>query len=115
MTRRKLCGALLLAVGARASNRLSVEEEIAPRSAILDGTANVPSLSGRYVVTFPPPNQCVVIHVAGSSRTQALYVAVSKGGFALKPGQGSLSVWTEEEWLEAMRRLPPNFGHCEHR
>ena len=71
-------------------------QSLAPRSLYPQAER---SKSGYYVVTFPPPNECVGNKpIAAVSREDALYRFVSRGGFTLKPGVGSLTVWTLEEW-----------------
>jgi len=80
---------------------LTDEQVLAPRSSILAGVGDLPSRSGRYVITFPPPNQCVILRQNAASRVMALYMAVSAGGFTLANAKGGLSVWTAEEWAEA--------------
>ena len=51
------------------------------------------------MVTFPSPNECLTLGpITANSRVQALYLAMSKGGFSLKLSEGGISVWTLEEW-----------------
>lgn len=67
-----------------------------------------------YVITFPPPNECVILKdIEADSRTEALYIAVSHGGFTLKPGHGGLTVWTAEEWNEAEKDWSAKSGMTE--
>lgn len=82
---------------------LSQNSELGPRSmARLESSA-----SGEYLISFPPPNECVSLgKITASSREQALYRAVSKGGFTLKPGRGGLTVWTVEEWNDLDKEHP---------
>lgn len=96
----KLAVVAVIAISCGAQDR-----SLAPRSTLLTGTAEQPSASGEYVVTFPAPNECVELHVRSTSRTSALYTAVSRGGFSLLPGRGGLTVWTSEEWGEAEREF----------
>ena len=76
------------------------------------------SKRGIYVITFPPPNECVRIPpIKAESRTEALVEAMENGGFSLKPAVGGLTVWTIEEWERARRELGPDFfkqmeEHC---
>lgn len=82
------------------------ETELAPRASVLRGTAHYLSATDQYMVTFPPPNQCVILGpVHAASRLDALYQAVSRGGFSLFKSDGGLTVWTIEEWNEAMKRI----------
>lgn len=97
----------LVLVGMLFASSDSTERRLAPRSTLLTGTAEAPSEKGDYVITFPPPNNCVQlhVHVDGGSRADALYKAVSRGGFSLKAGNGGLTVWTAEEWVEVPQRF----------
>ncbi len=100
----------------QAARKLSSDEQLAPRAALLEGTAADTSPSGKYVITFPQPNECVVLRASGDSRFEALYRAVSLGGFSLKPGNGGLTVWTAEE-MDAFEKSDPGFvkaqnEHC---
>jgi len=93
------------------------DSALAPRASLLEGTADQPSAKGVYVVTFPPPNECVNLgEIRATSRTAALYRAVSKGGFSLKPATGGLTVWTIEEWSgfekEAPEFIKEQKKHC---
>ena len=60
-----------------------------------------------YVIEFPSPNDSVRLGpIKASSRAEALYIAVSRGGFALaRSNGGGLAVWTRDEYNEAMRSL----------
>jgi hypothetical protein len=78
--------------------RQSIDVKLAPRSLLLSG-GDVDSPSGKYLIDFPPPNECVQLGpIEASSRSFALYRAISQGGFTLKPASGGLTVWTIEEW-----------------
>lgn len=86
---------------------LGQDRSLAPRGSLLTGSADEPSARGIYVITFPPPNECVDLgKIRASSRVEALYIAVSKGGFSLKPSNHSLSVWTIEEWDDFAKEAP---------
>lgn len=100
----RVLGILLVSFALAAQNTVRFanhEEVLAPRSSLLLGTAGYPSLSRRYVITFPSPNQCVILKAEGSDRTTALYSAVSSGGFSLNSSTSGLTVWTAEEWDSA--------------
>jgi hypothetical protein len=78
--------------------RQSIDVKLAPRSLLLSG-GDVDSPSGKYLIDFPPPNECVQLGpIRANSRSFALYRAISQGGFTLKPASGGLTVWTIEEW-----------------
>lgn len=62
-----------------------------------------------HVVTFPPPNECVVLKVAADDEALALYTAVSRGGFSLKRPDSGLSVWRIDDWERAEAAWP---NHC---
>lgn len=109
--KRTIAAMLLLSVSAVPQSNL------APRYTLLEGTANVPSASGNYVITWPPPNECVVIRVKAANRPSAFYNGISLGGFTLKPGNGGLTVWTLEEWESTKVMLGAEFlksqqDHC---
>ena len=98
-----LCSAVLWSRSSDDSLRESIDAEIAPRSLLLTG-GNMDSRSGRYVITFSMPNDCLTLGpIEAKSRSFALYRAVSRGGFTLQPAQGELTVWTIEEW-EGMKK-----------
>ena len=78
--------------------RQSADAKMAPRSLLLSG-GPLDSVRGIYVIEFPHPNECLTIPpIKASSRSMALYRAVSKGGFTLLPSDAGLTVWTIEEW-----------------
>lgn len=78
--------------------RESADVTMGPRSLLLSG-GDVDSPSGRYMISFPAPNDCVQLGtIEAATRSLALYRAVSKGGFTLKPSDAGLTVWTIEEW-----------------
>lgn len=64
-----------------------------------------PSRSSQYFISFPTPNDCYIGPIEASSRSQALYRGISKGGFTLKPSKAGLTVWTFEEWQESKARF----------
>ena len=66
-----------------------------------------------HVVTFPPPNECVILKVAAANEIEALYVAVSRGGFSLKRSDGGLSVWSIGDWARAQRSWPDHCGDAD--
>lgn len=89
------------------STALSQDRALAPRSSLLTGEADKPSASGVYVISFPPPNDCVSLgEIRARSRSEALYRRISEGGFTLKPGRGGLTVWTIEEWNDFEKEGP---------
>ena len=81
--------------------RESADVQMGPRALLLSG-GDVDSRSGVYIIEFPEPNDCVVLGpIEAKSRSFALYRAISKGGFTLKPSDGGgLTVWTIEEWSQ---------------
>jgi hypothetical protein len=81
------------------------DRELCPRSSLLLGTCESESASGVYVITFPMPNQNVKIQLRARSRCEALYIAVSRGGFSLKSSDAGLTVWTVEEWQDAQETI----------
>jgi hypothetical protein len=86
---------------------LADDAALAPRASRLTGSAYEPSAKGVYIITFPSPNDCVDLgKIHAISRTEALYKAVSKGGFSLKPSDAGLSVWTIEEWDDFAKDNP---------
>ena len=95
-----------MVAGAQTTNnelRNSSDAKMAPRSLLLTG-GPLDSKRGVYVVGFPFPNECVEIPpVKATSRSMAIYKAVSLGGFTLLPSEGGLTVWTIEEW-EALKK-----------
>lgn len=94
------------------------QRELAPRGAMLTGTADYDSARGLYVITLPPPNECVDFPpIRANSRGDALYRVMSAGGFTLKHSDAGLTVWTIEEWEKAKKELSPTFWlqmaeHC---
>jgi hypothetical protein len=98
---------LIAAVGrAQSAAAPTFDMQIAPRSSMLTGTAKQGSESGLYVITLPPPNECLIVKpIAASSRSAALYHWVSSGGFSLLPSTAGLTVWTIEEYKEATATL----------
>jgi hypothetical protein len=110
MKRIVFAALLLLAMGGVAQDsdaalREGIDAQLAPRSLLLAG-GDLDSPSGRYVIEFPPPNECVVLApILAKSRAFALYRAVSAGGFTLKPSDAGLTVWTIEEW-DSLKKEP---------
>ncbi len=99
------------------SLRETADAHMAPRTLLLEG-GPLDSAKGVYVIEFPPPNECVEIAaVRASSRSMALYSAVSRGGFTLLLSNAGLTVWTIEEWTKMTHESwYANFAkqHAEH-
>lgn len=84
-----------------------LDRKLAPRS--LYPSADV-SARGLYVITFPPPNECLERKpIEASSRTVALYIFVAEGGFTLNKSKAGFTVWTIEEWEAWQKEAPPEF------
>jgi hypothetical protein len=93
-----LLASLALAQDSDKALRDSIDVRVGPRSLLLRG-GDVDSPSGQYMIEFPFPNECVILGpIKAQSRSFALYRAMSRGGFKLKPSQAAITVWTVEEW-----------------
>jgi hypothetical protein len=104
---KRLVGAIAVAMLMVPGVIFAQDQNLAPRGARLTGTANYGSARGIYKITFPSPNECIDLPpIKASSRSEALYIAVSKGGFRLLPASGGLTVWTIEEWEDFASSFP---------
>lgn len=81
MKKLALFAALLLscaAAGQPESQRYSIDVQIGPRALLLSGRLVVDSPSGRYIIEFPYPNNCVTIGPINAASIKPCRKAVSR-------------------------------------